>query len=63
MQGVVILFHEITVLLQKIYRWTGVKKVLEILSWIGVVAHLVIDEPEICSKEYSFIYSHTKKLS
>jgi hypothetical protein len=46
-QGVVILFHEITVLLQKVYRWTGVKKVLQILSWIGVMAQLVIDEPEI----------------
>jgi hypothetical protein len=46
-QGVVILFHENTVLLQKVYRWTAVKKVLEILSWISEVAKLVIDEPEI----------------
>jgi hypothetical protein len=47
-QGVVILFNENTVLLQKIYRRTGVKKVLEILSWIREMATLVIDEPEIC---------------
>jgi hypothetical protein len=37
-QGVVILFHENTVLLQKIYRWTGVKKEMEILSWIREMA-------------------------
>jgi hypothetical protein len=47
-QGVVILFHENTVLLQKVYRWTGVEKVLEILSWIREMAKLVVDEPEIC---------------
>jgi hypothetical protein len=47
-QGVVILFHQNTVLLQKIYRWTGVKKKLEILSWVREMAELVIDEPEIC---------------
>jgi hypothetical protein len=35
------------VFLQKIYRWTGVKKELEILSGIGEVAYLVIDEPYI----------------
>jgi hypothetical protein len=46
-QGVVILFHENTVLLQKFYRWTGVEKVLEILSWISEMAKLVIDEPDI----------------
>jgi hypothetical protein len=46
-QGVVILFHENTVLLQKVYRWTGVKKVLEILSWICEMAQLVVDEPEM----------------
>jgi hypothetical protein len=47
-QGVVILFHENTVLLQKVYRWIGGKKVLEILSWIREIGQLVIDEPEIC---------------
>jgi hypothetical protein len=46
-QGVVILFHENTVLLQKVYRWTGVKKVLEILSWVREIAKLVVYEPEI----------------
>jgi hypothetical protein len=46
-QGVVILFHENTVLLQKVYRWTGVKKVLEILSWVREMAQLVVNEPEI----------------
>jgi hypothetical protein len=46
-QGVVILFHENTVLVQKIYRWTGVKKILDILSRIREMATLVIDEPEI----------------
>jgi hypothetical protein len=47
-QVVVILFQENTVLLQKVYRWTGVKKVLEILSWIREMAQRVVDEPEIC---------------
>jgi hypothetical protein len=47
-QGVVIHFHENTVLLQKVYRWTGVEKVLEILAWVREIAQLVIDEPEIC---------------
>jgi hypothetical protein len=47
-QGVVILFHENTVLLQKIYRRTGVKKEMEILSWICEMAYLVVDEPEMC---------------
>jgi hypothetical protein len=47
-QGVVIHFHENTVLLQKVYRWTAVKKALEIQSWIREIAQLVIDEPEIC---------------
>jgi hypothetical protein len=46
-QGVVILFQENTVLLQKVYRWTGVKKELEVLSWISEMTQLVIDEPEI----------------
>jgi hypothetical protein len=59
-QGVVILFNENTVLLQKIYRWTGIKKVVEILSWIREMANLVIDEPEICRRDY--FYMHTKKI-
>jgi hypothetical protein len=46
-QGVVILFHENTVLLQKVYRWTGVKKELYILSWIREMAQQVVHEPEI----------------
>jgi hypothetical protein len=45
-QGVVILLHENTVLLQKVYRWTGVEKVVEILTWVREMAQLVIDEPE-----------------
>jgi hypothetical protein len=47
-QGVVIFFHENTLLLQYINGWNAVKKVLEILSWIREMAELVIDEPEIC---------------
>jgi hypothetical protein len=54
-QGVVILLHENTVLLQKIYRWTGVEKVLEILSWISEMTQLVIDEPEMYGREYCYI--------
>jgi hypothetical protein len=50
-QAVVILFHENTVLLQKIYRRIRGKKELEILSWIREMTHLVIDEPEICRRE------------